>query len=155
MEEVLAPRSKPRTPGSTVLASKFYPVWVWLLSRFSHVRLFETVWTVAHQAPLSMGILQASILEWVAVPSSRGSSQFRDQTFISYVSCIGRWVFHPYCHPGKGYAGVVLTLKGNRTSLDLSLSASASATCFLGLPLIGWGQPLSRVEAWAHSYLWF
>ena len=25
-----------------------------LLSRFSHVRLFETLWTVAHQAPLSM-----------------------------------------------------------------------------------------------------
>ena len=29
----------------------------------------------AHQAPLSMGILQAKILEWVAVPFSRGSSQ--------------------------------------------------------------------------------
>ena len=28
-------------------------------------------WTVAHQAPLSVGILQASILEWVAIPSSR------------------------------------------------------------------------------------
>ena len=27
-----------------------------------------------HQAPLSMGILQARILEWVAMPSSRGSS---------------------------------------------------------------------------------
>ena len=26
--------------------------------------------TIAHQAPLSMGILQARILEWVAVPSS-------------------------------------------------------------------------------------
>ena len=25
------------------------------LSRFSHVRLFVTSWTVAHQAPLSMG----------------------------------------------------------------------------------------------------
>ena len=34
-----------------------------------------TPWTVAHQAPLSMGILQAKILEWVAMPSSRGSSQ--------------------------------------------------------------------------------
>ena len=32
---------------------------------------FATPWTVAHQAPLSMGILQASILEWVAMPSSR------------------------------------------------------------------------------------
>ena len=36
------------------------------------------------------GILQARILEWVAMPSSRGSSQPRDQTGISYVSCIVR-----------------------------------------------------------------
>ena len=33
---------------------------------------------VACQAPLSMGILQARILEWVAMPSSRASSQPRD-----------------------------------------------------------------------------
>jgi len=32
---------------------------------------FATPWTVVRQAPLSMGILQASILEWVAMPSSR------------------------------------------------------------------------------------
>ena len=30
-----------------------------------------TQWTVARQAPLSMGILQARILEWFAMPSSR------------------------------------------------------------------------------------
>ena len=30
-----------------------------------------TSWTVARQAPLSMGILQARILGWVAMPSSR------------------------------------------------------------------------------------
>ena len=36
-----------------------------------------TPWTVAHQALLSMGLLQARILEWVAVPSSRGPSQPR------------------------------------------------------------------------------
>ena len=36
-----------------------------------------------HQAPPSMGILQARILEWVATPSSRGSSQPRDQTQVS------------------------------------------------------------------------
>ena len=41
------------------------------------VRLFVTPWTVARQALLSMGILQARILEWVAMPSSRGSSQPR------------------------------------------------------------------------------
>ena len=39
-----------------------------------------TPWTVAHQTPLSMGILQARILEWVAMPSSRGSSRPRDRT---------------------------------------------------------------------------
>ena len=39
------------------------------------------------------GVLQASILEWVAMPSSRGFSQPRDQTHVSYVSCIGRWFF--------------------------------------------------------------
>ena len=30
-----------------------------------------TPWTVAHQAPLSMGILQVRILEWAAMLSSR------------------------------------------------------------------------------------
>ena len=49
----------------------------------SNVRLFETPWTVAHQASLLMGILQARILEWVAMPSSRGSSQPRDGTLVS------------------------------------------------------------------------
>ena len=31
------------------------------------------LWTVARQFPLSMGILQARILEWVVVSFSRGS----------------------------------------------------------------------------------
>ena len=51
-----------------------------MLSRFSCVQLFATLWTVASQAPLSMGILQARILEWVAMPSSRQSSPSRDHT---------------------------------------------------------------------------
>ena len=38
--------------------------------------VFVTPWTVAPQAPLSMGTLQARIL--VAMPSSRGSSQHKD-----------------------------------------------------------------------------
>ena len=43
---------------------------------------------VAHLASLLMGILQARILEWVAMPSSRGSSQPRDRT---QVSCFLHW----------------------------------------------------------------
>ena len=45
-----------------------------------------TPWTVANEAPLSVGILQAAILEWVAMPSSRGSSQPRDRTQVSHIS---------------------------------------------------------------------
>ena len=43
-------------------------------------------WTVAHQAPLSMGILQARILEWVAMSSSRGSSQPWNQIGVSCIA---------------------------------------------------------------------
>ena len=42
-----------------------------------------TPWTVACQAPLSMGILQARILERVAMPSSRGPSQPKDRMQVS------------------------------------------------------------------------
>ena len=48
----------------------------------SCVLLCATPWATACQAPMSVGILQARILEWVAMPSSRGSSQPRDQTQI-------------------------------------------------------------------------
>ena len=40
------------------------------------------------------GILQARILEWVAMPSSRGSSQTRNWTLISCVFYIGRWILY-------------------------------------------------------------
>ena len=36
----------------------------------SHLRIFVTPWTVARQVSMSTGILQARILEWVAMPSS-------------------------------------------------------------------------------------
>ena len=38
----------------------------------SHVQLFATPWIVACQASLFLGILQARMLEWVAMPSSMG-----------------------------------------------------------------------------------
>ena len=47
---------------------------------------------------LLRGILQARIVEWVAMPSSKRSSQPRYQIYISYVSCIGRPVLYYLCH---------------------------------------------------------
>ena len=49
-------------------------------------RLFAAPWTIACQAPLSMGILQVRILEWVAMPSSRGHSQPRDRAQASHIA---------------------------------------------------------------------
>ena len=50
-----------------------------------------TLWFIAYQAPLSMGFPMDRILDWVAIPFSRGSSQPKDQT---HVSCIGRLVLY-------------------------------------------------------------
>ena len=47
-----------------------------------------------------LGILQARILEWVAMPSSRRSSQPRGQTRTSCISCIAGRSF-PTEPPGK------------------------------------------------------
>ena len=45
-----------------------------MLNCFSYVQLFVTLWAIARQAPLSMGIFQARIMEWVAMSSSGRSS---------------------------------------------------------------------------------
>ena len=65
----------------------------------SSVWFFVTPWTVAWRVPLSVGILQARILEWVAISFSRGSSQPRNWTRIS---CTGRQMTDS---PGKPHIG--------------------------------------------------
>jgi len=47
---------------------------------------------MACQALLSMGILQSRILEWAAMPYSRGSSQLRDQTQVFHIA--GGFFYH-------------------------------------------------------------
>ena len=69
-----------------------------MLSCFSRVQLLVTPWTAAPQAPLLMGFSRQE-LEWVAMPSSRGSSWCRDRTLVSYVSCLGRHVSLPLMPP--------------------------------------------------------
>ena len=66
-------------------------------SLFSCVQLFVTPWTVVCQAPPSLGILQARIVEWDVMPSSRGSSQPRDRT---QVSCIAGGFFTVWANKG-------------------------------------------------------
>ena len=70
------------------------------LSHLSHVCLFAALWTVAPPGSPVRGILQARILEWVAMPSSRGSSRPRSNLRLL-------WLLHwlagslPLAPPGK------------------------------------------------------
>ena len=68
-------------------------VCVCVLSCFSHVQLSNCMNCTLPDSSVH-GILQARILEWVAMPSFKGSFQCRDGTHVSYVSCFGRWVVY-------------------------------------------------------------
>ena len=49
------------------------------------------------------GIFQARVLEWVATSYSRRSSQPRDRTHVSCISCTGRWVLYHWATWGNPY----------------------------------------------------
>ena len=73
-------------PGITTCCLRRVPCVLRVCSVICHARLFATPWAVAHQAPLSMGFSPVRILEWVAMPSARESSQAKDWTRVSHVS---------------------------------------------------------------------
>ena len=68
------------------------PVHACVLSCFSHVWLHDPMGCSLSGSSVH-GILQARILEWVAISFSGGASWPRDQTCISCVSCIGSKFF--------------------------------------------------------------
>ena len=83
-----------------------------MLSRLCLVQVFETLYAIAHEISLSMGILQARILKWVAMPFSRESSWPRDRPkSLKSPGLVGRffstsatWEAHPvfsvqFSHP--------------------------------------------------------
>ena len=73
-----------------------------VLSCFSCVRLFAVL-NCRPPGSSVQGILHARVLEWVIIPFSRGSSQPRDWTCISSVSCIASRFFtaKPLGKPGQ------------------------------------------------------
>jgi len=64
------------------------------LQLLSHVWIFFDHMDCSSPGSSVHGILQARILEWVAVSSSRGSSWLRGWTWGSCVSCIGRQIVY-------------------------------------------------------------
>ena len=136
-----------------------------VLKSLSRVRLFVTPWTVAYQAPLSLGILQEwRILKWVAISFSRASSQPKNRTGISCIavtmhgydwatslslSCIGEGNGNPLqcsCleNPRDGEPGGLPSMGSHRVGHDWSDLAAAAT-----MPLLH----LSYKRAFALSFL--
>ena len=71
------------------------------------------------------GILQARILEWIAMPSSRGSPPPRDRTHISYS---GRWILYPLSHLGNPSHWYLICIYSALTGGSTTLEALQSIT---------------------------
>ena len=63
---------------------------------FSRVRLFETPWTVARQATLSMGFPQQEY--WSGLLFSPPRDLPNQEIYVSCISCIGRQVIYQLSH---------------------------------------------------------
>ena len=70
-------------------------------SLLSCVRLFCSPIDVTCQAPLSMGFPRQEYWSGDAISYSRGSSQSRDRTQVSCISCIGRQNIYHQHHLGS------------------------------------------------------
>ena len=81
-------------------------------------------------------IFQARILEWGAMPSSRGSSQPGDRTFISYVSCISR--FFITSTTGKPLTCLLWSKCWQMICLFFLVKFKIFLSCFLELYQDGW-----------------
>ena len=78
----------------------------WWLCCTKSLQLCLTIWDPVECSPPGFsvhGILQARILEWVAMPSSRRSSWLRDRTCISVM---GTSTTLPLASPGKPHGSV-------------------------------------------------
>ena len=84
---------------------------VCMVSRFSHVRLFATLWTVAHQTPLSMGSSRQEYWNGLPCPSPGDISNPGIKPSPLYVSCIGRTVLYHQCYLGIPYNSIDRIIK--------------------------------------------
>ena len=99
--------SPPGSPVPGILQAKtlewvaisFSNEWKWKVKvkSFSHFWLLATLWTIAYQAPLSMGFSRQE--NWVAMPSSRESSQSSNR---SWASCTEGRFFTIWAMPDSG-----------------------------------------------------
>ena len=104
------------------------------------------------------GILQARILEWVALPFSRGSSQPRDWT---QVSLIAGGFFNSWATRGaqEYWSGEPIPSLVDLPNPGIQLGSKVSSKYHLNqiwvwLELLGHSEA-KAVNLWNHVYIWF
>ena len=102
-------------------------------------------------------ILQTRILEWVAVPFSRGSSWPRDQTHISAIFCIaGRFFTHSAPWEAQTHSrGLKLSNEWVKECVSFQQGQLSSAQLSVDVnSLSGFGSlPLSRASTIGNSFI--
>ena len=130
-----------------------------LACMLSHVRLFVTPWTVARQAPLSLGILQTRILEWVVMPPSRVFPTQGSNLCLLHLPALAGVLYHS-CHLGSPHIlqkePILLTpwfwtgLQNCKTILCCCFKPSH--VWYFAMPALGnlymWGDCSGRSENW-------
>ena len=122
-----------------------------------HAKSFQsclTLWDPMDCSPLSSsvyGVLQARMLEWVATPSSRGSSPPRDWTHVSGVSCTGRWVLYHWRHLGSPADDIIHQLR-LWSSLVPQTVRNPPAMWETRVWSLSWDDPLEKGTAYPLQY---
>ena len=153
--------SRPRKwTGVSCIAGRFFTTWAIIMGEVKYVCMgAQSCPTLCSPTDCSppvssvQGILQARILEWVAISHFRGSSQ--DWTCISCVSC--RNMIHQHDHrgfvtaPGIPIAHKIKEIHGPQT--DASLSSHKLGSLDMTTPGVILATPVSnnwsRFPSWA------
>ena len=125
--------------------------WKWKL--LSHVQLFVTPW-----ANTVHGILQARILEWVAFPFSKGSSQPRGQTQVSHM--VGRFFTSWAIREVLIFWGPSAPFSAVSIPVSFPSTVHKSSLCFTSLLTLTnlssfWWQPFWLVRDSVSLWFWF
>ena len=127
------------SPHAVLTAPQF---WVRVHVCARSLQACVTLWTVAHQTPVR-GILQARVLEWVAVPSFRGLPHPGLEPTARCASRIAPWGILTPSLQGRPFESACLYLTGERrrqtragTCSSLALQCMRRA-CFRNLELGG------------------
>ena len=92
-------------------------------------QLCPTPWTIAYQAPLSMGFFQARILEWIAIFSSKGIFLAQGWNPVSLASYLIRQILYHTAPPGKPIQDSKGSLNHSITIVNPCLVKRASNYC--------------------------